>query len=56
MPPDGMKQRQWIEDLLSGYHFYERQVENLGNYFLDSLYADLQSLAIYAGFRSGQLP
>ena len=37
------------DDLLSGYHFYERQAENLGSYFLDSLYADLESLAIYAG-------
>lgn len=37
------------EDLLSGYHFYERQTANLGNYFLDSLYADLESLGIYAG-------
>ena len=37
------------EDLLSGYHFYERQAENLGSYFLDSLYADLESLTLYAG-------
>ena len=37
------------EDLVSGYHFYERQTANLGSYFLDSLYADLESLGIYAG-------
>ena len=37
------------EDLLAGYHFYERQAADLGIYFLDSLYADLESLGIYAG-------
>lgn len=37
------------EDLLSGYQFYERQAANLGSYFLDSLYADIESLSIYAG-------
>ena len=37
------------EDLLNGYRFYERQAPNLGNYFLDSLYSDIESLLIYAG-------
>jgi plasmid stabilization system protein ParE len=37
------------EDLLNGYHFYERQAPNLGNYFLDSLYSDIDSLLVYAG-------
>lgn len=37
------------EELFSGYQFYERQSANLGSYFLDSLYADLESHAIYAG-------
>jgi plasmid stabilization system protein ParE len=37
------------EDLLEGYHFYERQAHGLGSYFLDSLYADLESLRLYAG-------
>lgn len=37
------------EDLLTGYQFYDRQAPGLGNYFLDSLYADLESLGIYAG-------
>ncbi|MCC5841924.1 MAG: type II toxin-antitoxin system RelE/ParE family toxin [Opitutales bacterium] len=37
------------EDLLAGFHFYERQSARLGHYFLDSLYADLESLAIHAG-------
>ncbi len=36
-------------DLLSGFEFYELQQENLGWYFLDSLYADIDSLSLYAG-------
>ena len=36
------------EDLLAGYHLYERQAADLGIYFLDSLYTDLDSLGIYA--------
>ncbi len=34
------------EDLLDGYHFYERQAPGLGNYFLDSLYSDIDSLLV----------
>lgn len=37
------------EDLLDGFQFYEAQQQNLGGYFLDSLYADIDSLALYAG-------
>jgi plasmid stabilization system protein ParE len=37
------------EDLLDGYHFYERQSPGLGTYFLDSLYSDIDSLLLYAG-------
>ena len=36
-------------DLIEGYHFYENQKENLGTYFLDSLFSDIDSLEIYAG-------
>ena len=36
-------------DLEEGYHFYERQAEGLGTYFLDSLYSDIDSLAYYGG-------
>lgn len=36
-------------DLLDGFEFYEQMEENLGNYFLDSLYSDIDSLALYAG-------
>ena len=36
-------------DLLDGFHFYETQQAGLGDYFLDSLYSDIESLHLYAG-------
>lgn len=36
-------------DLEEGHHFYERQSPGLGASFLDSLYADIDSLAYYGG-------
>ncbi|MBN2444836.1 MAG: hypothetical protein JXJ04_26010 [Spirochaetales bacterium] len=33
------------QDLIEGYYFYENQKENLGSYFLDSLYSDIDSFA-----------
>lgn len=36
-------------DLADGYLFYERQAEGLGDYFLDSLWSDINSLRLYAG-------
>lgn len=37
------------QDLIEGYRFYETQQQRLGNYFLDSLFSDIDSLQIYAG-------
>lgn len=37
------------EDLVDGFNFYERQREDLGEYFLNSLFADIDSLALFAG-------
>ena len=37
------------QDLIDGYRFYEKQSEGLGTYFLDTLYSDIDSLAIYGG-------
>lgn len=37
------------QDLIDGYWFYEKQAAGLGTYFLDTLYSDIDSLAIYAG-------
>ena len=36
-------------DLLDGHAFYERQAPGVGTYFLDSLFADIDSLVLYAG-------
>jgi len=37
------------QDLLAGFAFYEKHREGVGSYFLDSLYADIDSLALYGG-------
>ncbi|HEX5393711.1 MAG TPA: type II toxin-antitoxin system RelE/ParE family toxin [Rhodocyclaceae bacterium] len=37
------------QDLLDGYWFYEGQQEGIGTYFLDSLIADIDSLALFGG-------
>ncbi|MGH8427481.1 MAG: type II toxin-antitoxin system RelE/ParE family toxin [Gammaproteobacteria bacterium] len=36
-------------DLLGGYGFYERQSKGIGEYFLDTLYSDIDSLVVTAG-------
>ncbi len=46
--------RIWIlpsarEDLANGRLFYERQSEGVGDYFLDSLFSDIDSLMLFAG-------
>jgi plasmid stabilization system protein ParE len=38
-----------FKDLADGRDFYERQGENLGAYFLDSVFSDIDSLVLYAG-------
>ena len=38
-----------MQDLVTGSRFYERQSDGLGDYFLDSLFADIDSLQIYVG-------
>lgn len=37
------------QDLLDGFRFYERLEPGIGNYFLDALFADIDSLLLYAG-------
>ncbi|SRR6266542_2037452 len=39
-------------DLIEGFRFYEEQGVGLGSYFLTNLYADIESLHIYAGIHS----
>lgn len=36
------------KDIIEGFKFYEQQIEGLGNYFLDSIFSDIESLQIYA--------
>jgi plasmid stabilization system protein ParE len=38
-----------VSDLIEGRQFYEKQGEGLGEYFFDSLFSDIDSLALYAG-------
>jgi hypothetical protein len=37
------------DDLDEGRAFYEEQGKRIGDYFFDSLLADIESLVIYAG-------
>lgn len=38
-----------LEDLDRGRRFYGRQGKSLGDYFLDALFSDIDSLELYAG-------
>ncbi|TFG82248.1 MAG: type II toxin-antitoxin system RelE/ParE family toxin [Chromatiales bacterium] len=38
-----------VDDLHAGRLFYEMQGEGLGEYFFDSLFSDIDALALYAG-------
>jgi plasmid stabilization system protein ParE len=38
-----------LADLDRGRAFYARQSKSVGDYFLDSLFADIDSLELYAG-------
>jgi plasmid stabilization system protein ParE len=40
------------DDLDAGRRFYDRQGEGVGTYFLDSLFSDIDSLALYAGIHA----
>ena len=45
-------------DLLQGFSFYERLQRGIGDYFLDSLCADIDALTLYGGIHpkpDGQL-
>ena len=37
------------EDLLAGFRFYDRLEPGLGQYFIDTLFSDIDSLHLYAG-------
>lgn len=38
-----------LADLSSGRKFYEEQGEGVGEYFFDSFFSDIDSLALYGG-------
>jgi len=38
-----------LNDLADGRNFYELQNPGVGDYFLDSLFSDIDSLALYGG-------
>ncbi|MEI6647859.1 MAG: type II toxin-antitoxin system RelE/ParE family toxin [bacterium] len=40
------------QDLLDGFRFYELQERELGDYFLDTISSDIDSLIIYAGIHA----
>lgn len=41
-----------LRDLREGFDFYEQTEAGLGDYFLDSLSSDIESLRLYAGVHS----
>ena len=38
-----------VKDLEAGRLFYEKQGEGLGEYFFDTLFSDIDSLALFGG-------
>jgi len=40
------------KDLKDGHDFYERQQNGIGTYFLETLFADIESLRLFAGIHS----
>jgi plasmid stabilization system protein ParE len=41
--------RSAFDDLAAGREFYNQRQEGVGEYFLDSLFSDIDSLVLYAG-------
>ena len=44
--------RSAMEDLATGRRFYDCQERGIGDYFFDSLFSEIDSLALYAGIHS----
>jgi plasmid stabilization system protein ParE len=44
--------RSAFDDLAVGLDFYDRREKGVGEYFLDSLFAEIDSLVLYAGIHS----
>jgi hypothetical protein len=43
------------EDIANGFKFYEEQEAGVGNYFLECLFSDIDSLHLYAGIHRKNL-
>ena len=43
-----------LEDLAVGRTFYDRQSDGVGGYFFDSVFAEIDSLVLYAGIHRMQ--
>ncbi len=41
-----------VEDLHDGRVFYQKQGEEVGEYFFDSLFSDIDSLVLYGGIHA----
>jgi len=37
------------DDLIKGYHFYERREQGVGRHFLENLYSDIDALELTGG-------
>ncbi len=46
--------RSALDDLANGREFYNQQQEGVGDYFFDSLVAEIDSLVLYAGIHRVQ--
>jgi len=44
--------RSAMEDMATGRKFYDHQDAGVGDYFFDSLFAEIDSLSLYAGIHS----
>jgi hypothetical protein len=40
------------QDPVEGYYFYEKQERGVGNYFLESIFSDVESLRLFAGIHN----
>lgn len=40
------------DDLAVGFDFYEQSQEGLGEYFLETLFSDIESLGLYSGIHA----
>jgi plasmid stabilization system protein ParE len=46
--------RSALEDLAAGRRFYERRAPEVGGYFFDSLFSEIDSLVLYGGIHRVQ--